>query len=83
MSRSKLLLSKMSYKYKLVKRLKVRADAFRQKSTTLEQREAWNNVVSWLDTVMSPCYRTLTKNGAIGLIIEAEDIDNILEKNKN
>lgn len=80
MSRSKLLLSKMSYKYKLVKRLKVRADTFKQRSSTPEQRDAWGNVVSWLDTIMSPCYRTLTKNGAIGLVIEAEDIDNILKK---
>ena len=38
------------WKYKVIKRLRARAITFRSKSETIEEKEAWDKVVSWFDS---------------------------------
>jgi hypothetical protein len=64
-----------SFKYKVVKRLYTRAMTFRDEAETPEKREAWNDVVSWLESFYGPENRCLSKTGAICLTIKNSDVD--------
>lgn len=78
MSKNKSFLSKLSYKWKLTKGMLNRAIVFRDKAKTKEQREAWNEVIVWLNSFLNPKFRIFTKSGAIGLNIKNSDIPKIL-----
>ena len=54
-------------KYKLIKGMRNRAITFHDRAETKEQEEAWDEVISWLNSFLNPKYRITTKAGAIGL----------------
>lgn len=56
-------------KYKLIKGMRNRAITFRDKSETIEKKEAWDEVVKWFNSFLKEEYRCTTKNGAIGLYV--------------
>lgn len=59
-----------------------RAITFKDKSETKEQKEAWDEVISWFDSFLKPEYRILTKFGAIGLTFGFRKLSEIFEKSK-
>jgi hypothetical protein len=64
-------------KYKLIKGMRNRALTFKDRADTPEKREAWAEVVTWMDSFLRPEYRILTKNGAIGLPVGLRKIDEV------
>lgn len=66
-----------SFKYKVIKRLYNRAITFREESNTKEKYDAWNDVVTWLESFYGCHNRILNKNGAICLKIRNKDVDKI------
>jgi hypothetical protein len=41
-----------SWKYYLAKEMKRRAETFRERATSNEERAAWRKVIDWLDTIL-------------------------------
>ena len=66
-----------SFKYKVIKRLYTRAITFREEANTKEKREAWNEIVTWLESFYSQHNRCLSKNGVICSTIKNKDVDKI------
>lgn len=65
------------FKYKLIKRLYNRAITFREEANTKEKYEAWNEVVTWLESFYDQRNRCLSKNGVICSTIKNKDVDQI------
>jgi len=55
-----------SWRYRIIKRYKQRAESFYQKSSTEADEKAWLKVVGWLNTILKE-NRCMTLNGEIGL----------------
>jgi hypothetical protein len=56
-----------SWKYKVIKTMRARAITFQNKAETIEEKEAWNKVVSWFDSFYNEENRTLSGNRVIEL----------------
>jgi hypothetical protein len=65
-------------KYKLIKGMRNRALTFRERAKTTEEEAAWGTVIRWLNSFLKPEYRVFTKNGAIGLPIGPDKIEDLL-----
>lgn len=50
---------------------------FRDEAATTEKRDAWNEVVTWLESFYGPENRCLSKNGVICLTIKNQDVEKI------
>lgn len=57
-----------SWKYRVLKKWKHRAEAFRQKARTVEGRRAWSEVLKWIDSILM--LKRLNKNGVIHVLHE-------------
>ncbi len=56
-----------NWRYRVIKGYKQRAEQFRDRSQTDEQRQAWSEVVSWFNSILKD-NRIITPTGAIGLL---------------
>jgi len=65
------------FKYKVIKRLYNRAITFRDEANTKEKREAWDEVVTWLESFYGQHNRCLSKNGVICTTIKNKDVEKI------
>jgi hypothetical protein len=63
-----------NFKYKVIKRLYTRAMTFRDEADTPEKHEAWDEVVSWLESLYEPGKRCLAKNGVICTTIRDNEV---------
>jgi len=64
-------------KYKLIKGMRNRALLFKDRSKTVEEKQAWGEVVKWLNSFLKPEYRIFTRAGAIGLPVGMHKVDEI------
>lgn len=58
--------SNASWKYRVIKHLRHRAETFRDEATNGADRAAWTQVVAWLNSFRDR-YRVMTPKGAIGI----------------
>lgn len=55
-----------------------RAVDFRDKATSLPEKNAWNKVIDWCNSFLRPEFRIITKGqGAIGLDIEVDRFNEV------
>ena len=64
--------SRSSWKYRVIKKLRHRAETFRDESTNEADRRAWILVIGWLKTFRER-HGIVNSKGAIG--ITGEDVD--------
>lgn len=58
--------SRGNWKYRLVKKMKHRALKRIDRASTIERREAWKEIVAWLDDILDNG-RYVNKNGSIAI----------------
>lgn len=66
-----------NFKYKVIKRMRIRAITFRDEASTEADRKAWSVVVNWFDSFFKPEDRCLSSTGCICLTHKDSDIVNI------
>jgi len=66
-------------KYKLIKKLRNKANDYYDLAKTKEEKEAWGMVVCWFESFLSPEFRVFTKTKAIGLKIDIRKMSRILD----
>ena len=73
-----------TWRYRVIKHYKHRAQKFQMNSKTPEEREAWGKVVQWFDDILARKY--LNQNDALGIplvpIEELEETKVLVDKDK-